>query len=309
MSESPRTGIGRFAPSPTGPLHFGSLIAALASALEARCAGGRWIVRIEDVDAPRTRIGADRAILYELERLGFEWDEQPVWQSQRGELYRAALERLVADRRTYGCACSRREIADSASAGDSAPRYPGTCRGGLSPGRSARSTRLRVDAGQSDVVIRFDDRVQGKIVQNVEREIGDFVLDRADGQIAYQLAVVVDDAAQGVTEVVRGSDLLDSTPRQIFLQRVLGLPTPAYAHLPVALDCNGNKLSKQTLARPIAALPASQLLCAALDFLGQQPPAALQHEAAGAVWAWAARNWQLAKVPRVLAQAAPAQWC
>lgn len=262
-------------------------------------------MRIEDIDLPRTQSGADRAILRELERLGFVWDEQPVRQSERAELYRAALNQLAAAGRTYGCACSRREIADSAPVTGGAHRYPGTCRGGLPPGRVARSTRLRVDAGQADVVIHFADGVQGEIVQNVECEIGDFVLDRADGQIAYQLAVVVDDAAQGVTQVVRGADLLDSTARQILLQRMLGLPTPIYAHLPVALDGNGDKLSKQTLARPIDTLPAAQLVCAALEFLGQAPPAALQHESQSAVWAWAARHWGLSRVPCIRALPAP----
>lgn len=266
-------------------------------------------MRIEDIDLPRTQSGADRAILRELERLGFVWDEQPVRQSERAELYRAALNQLAAAGRTYGCACSRREIADSAPTLNGARRYPGTCRLGLPPGRVARSTRLRVDAGQANVVIHFADGVQGQIVQNVEREVGDFVLDRADGQIAYQLAVVVDDAAQGVTQVVRGADLLDSTARQILLQRMLGLPTPSYAHLPVALDGNGDKLSKQTLARPIDTLPAAQLLCAALAFLGQAPPAALQHESQSAVWAWAARHWSLSRVPCIRALPAPVLCC
>lgn len=265
-------------------------------------------MRIEDIDTPRSVNGADRAILRELERLGFAWDEQPVWQSQRADLYRAALNQLAADRHTYGCACSRREITDSAPAVDGTRRYPGTCRGGVPPGRSTRSIRLRVDAGQADVEIGFTDMVQGEIVQNVEREVGDFVLERADGQIAYQLAVVVDDAAQGVTDVVRGADLLDSTPRQIFLQRMLGLPTPSYAHLPVALDVNGDKLSKQTLARPIDAVPAAQLLCAALEFLGQRPLAELQHESPREVWAWAVQHWNLSRVPCVRGLAAPARW-
>lgn len=307
LSSPPHRRVGRFAPSPTGPLHFGSLVAALASALEARRDRGQWLVRIEDIDVPRTQSGADRAILRELERLGFAWDEQPVWQSEQIELYRAALDQLAAARRTYGCACSRREIADSASAVDGARRYPGTCRGGLPPGRTARSTRLRVDAGQDNVVICFGDGIQGEIVQNVECEVGDFVLVRADGQIAYQLAVVVDDAAQGVTQVVRGADLLDSTARQILLQRMLGLPTPSYAHLPVALDGGGNKLSKQTLARPIDTLPAAPLLCAALEFLGQGPPADLLRESQRDVWAWAAEHWSLSRVPRVRALSAPAQ--
>lgn len=300
--------VGRFAPSPSGPLHFGSLIAALGSALDARRRGGRWLVRIEDIDGPRSQAGADRVILRELERLGFVWDAQPVWQSQRVDLYRAALDRLAGDGRLYPCACSRREIADSAPARDGARRYPGTCRAGMPAGRAARSTRLRVDAGQADVVVRLVDRVQGEIVQNVEREVGDFVLAHADGQIAYQLAVVVDDAAQGVTDVVRGADLLDSTPRQIMLQRLLGLPTPDYAHLPVALDPSGEKLSKQTLARPTADVPTGELLCAALDFLGQQPPAELRRASATEIWAWAAFSWDLSRVARMRGLPAPAGW-
>lgn len=302
------TCVGRFAPSPSGPLHFGSLVAAVGSALDARHGGGRWLVRIEDVDGPRSQTGADRAILRELERLGFVWDAPPVWQSRRTGIYRAALDRLAAAGRTYGCACSRREIADSAPAVDGARRYPGTCRAGMAAGRTARSTRLRVDAGETDVVVRLVDRVQGEIVQNVECEVGDFVLAHADGQIAYQLAVVVDDAAQGVTDVVRGADLLDSTPRQILLQRLLGVPTPSYAHLPVALDRSGDKLSKQTQARPIADVPAAEILCAALEFLGQAPPAELRRAGAREVWAWAALHWSLSRVPRLRGLPAPAQW-
>lgn len=302
------TYVGRFAPSPTGLLHFGSLVAAVGSALQARCSGGQWLVRIEDIDGPRNRRGADSAILRELERLGFAWDEAPVWQSRRIEAYRAALNRLAAEGRIYGCACSRREIADSVSARDGMQRYPGTCRAGLPEGRAARATRLRVDARAADVLVCFTDRVQGEITQNIESEVGDFVLDRADGQIAYQLAVVVDDAAQGVTEVVRGADLLDSTPRQIFLQRLLDLPTPSYAHLPVALGGNGNKLSKQTLARPTDVMPAAPVLCAALEFLGQRPPAALECATPKDIWIWAEQHWDLVHVPRVRGIVAPAQW-
>lgn len=309
MTNAITPNVGRFAPSPTGPLHFGSLVAAVGSALQARRAGGRWLVRIEDIDQQRSQPGADWAILRELERLGFAWDDTPVWQSQRAELYRAALDRLAAQGLTYGCACSRREIADSATAPGVTQRYPGTCSGGLPPGRAARATRLRVEAGRADVVVRYFDRVQGEIVQNVQSAIGDFVLDRADRQIAYQLAVVVDDAAQGVTEVVRGADLLDSTPRQIFLQRALGLSPPSYAHLPVALDIDGFKLSKQRLARPIHGLPAAKLLCAALDFLGQRPPTELERANAAEVWAWGVQSWDLARVPRLRGAAAPTLCC
>lgn len=305
LAESGKACVGRFAPSPSGPLHFGSLVAALGSALEAQRAGGRWLLRIEDIDAPRARAGADAAILAELERLGFRWDGAPVWQSRRMALYRAALAELAAQGRTFGCACSRKEIADSALAVDGARRYAGTCRGGIAPGRVARATRLRVDASWGEVRVGFDDRIQGRIEQDVEHEVGDFVLDRADGQIAYQLAVVVDDAEQGVTEVVRGADLLDSTPRQILLQRMLGLPTPRYAHLPVALDAHGEKLSKQTRALAIATHAPAQVLCAALEFLGQHPPADLKHESVERVWRWAHDNWRLARVPRVRGLPAP----
>ena len=299
--------IGRFAPSPSGPLHFGSLVAALGSALEAQREGGRWLVRIEDLDAPRNQPGADRQILAELDRLGFRWDGEPQWQSRRLDRYRAALAELAAQGRSYGCACSRKEIADSALAlaADGARRYPGTCRDGLPPGRAARAVRLRVDGARDAVRIVFVDRVQGRIEQDVEREVGDFVIDRADGQIAYQLAVVVDDAEQGVSEVVRGADLLDSTPRQILLQHMLGLPTPEYAHLPVALDRHGEKLSKQTLARPIASLSPSAALFAALAFLGHAPASELEHAPAATLWDWARENWSLARVPRVRGAPAP----
>ncbi len=302
-----RVRIGRFAPSPSGPLHFGSLVAALGSALEAARDGGRWLVRIEDIDAPRNLPGADRLILQQLERLGFRWDGEPVWQSRRIDLYRAALAELAAQGRTYGCACSRKEIADStlARAIDGARRYPGTCRNGLAPGRRARASRLRVDAARDDVRIVFDDLVQGRIEQDVAHDVGDFVLDRADGQVAYQLAVVVDDAEQGVTEVVRGADLLDSTPRQILLQRMLGLPTPRYAHLPVVLDRHGDKLSKQTRARPIEGGPPAAALCAALGFLGHAPPGEFDGAPVAAVWDWARANWSLARVPRVRGALAP----
>ncbi len=251
---------GRFAPSPTGPLHFGSLVAALASWLDARAAGGRWLLRIEDLDRPREKPGATAAIQRRLGSFGLDWDGEVVFQSERTPRYEEALRRLRE--KAYACGCSRREIADSAVslAGDGAQVYPGTCRNGLATGKTARALRVRTDGD----TIRFVDRVQGPLAQNVEREVGDFVLRRADGQFAYQLAVVVDDAEQGVTDVVRGADLLDSTPRQILLQRLLGLPTPRYLHVPVAIDASGEKLSKQS-----GALPAKASLRRALAFLGQ----------------------------------------
>jgi glutamyl-Q tRNA(Asp) synthetase len=259
---------GRFAPSPTGPLHFGSLVAALASWLDARTAGGVWLLRMEDLDKPREVPGAADAILRQLEALGLEWDGPVLYQSTRIARYAEVLDALERRGATYPCGCTRSEIADSALAIDGARIYPGTCRGGLDPGRHARATRVRTVAAP----IRFVDRLQGEIVQSVEREVGDFVLRRADGLIAYQLAVVVDDADQGVTDVVRGADLLDSTARQIWLQRLLGYPTPRYLHLPVAVTAAGEKLSKQTGAQAVDAPNPLPALARALDFLGQPAP-------------------------------------
>jgi glutamyl-Q tRNA(Asp) synthetase len=284
---------GRFAPSPTGPLHFGSLVAALGSCLEARARGGEWLVRMEDVDEPRCRPGMDADILRTLEALGFAWEGEVMVQSQRTARYRECLERLQQAGRVYPCACTRRELADSALAPDGAAIYHGTCRAGLPPGREARAWRLRVDDGE----VAFDDAVQGRLAQSLAREVGDFVLLRADGYFAYQLAVVVDDADQGITHIVRGADLIDSTPRQIFLQRCLGVSTPAYAHLPVAVNAAGEKLSKQTLAAPVDAANPVPALLTALSFLGQQPLSGFGSVAD--VWAWAVANWSLDRVPRV----------
>lgn len=292
---------GRFAPSPTGPLHFGSLLAALGSALEAQVQGGRWLLRIEDLDEPRVVPGAADAIIAELRRLGFAWDGEVLRQSSRRERYAEALARLRERGLAYPCGCSRKEIADSSLAPDGARRYPGTCRYGLAPGREARAWRLWVEGAR----IAFDDRIQGRCVQDVGAEVGDFIVMRADGQFAYQLAVVVDDADQGVTEVVRGADLLDSTPRQVYLQHLLGLPTLRYAHLPVALDASGDKLSKQTLARPVSELPAAEALVLALAFLGQDPPARLAGARVEEVWDWARGAWRMERVPAVRGAPAP----
>ncbi len=293
---NPRTGIyrGRFAPSPTGPLHFGSLVAAMGSYLEARSHGGEWLLRIEDVDAPRCSPAAADSILRTLAACGFEWDGEPLWQSRRSEAYAAALERLKDAGTVFPCACTRRELADSALAPDGAAIYPGTCRAGLAPGREARAWRLRV--GQAR--IGFDDAVQGRIESDLAAEAGDFVLRRADGLFAYQLAVVVDDADAAITHVVRGADLLLSTARQIYLQQCLGVPTPAYAHLPVAVNAAGEKLSKQTLAVAIDNTRPVLALHAALDFLGQRPPADLGRGTVAELWAWAGANWRLQQVPR-----------
>jgi glutamyl-Q tRNA(Asp) synthetase len=283
---------GRFAPSPTGPLHFGSLVAALGSCLEARAHGGQWLLRMEDVDVPRCSADVAAGMLRTLERLGFEWDGEVMVQSRRTPRYRELLEHLKGLGLAYPCGCTRRELADSALAPDGAAVYPGTCRNGLPPGKAARSWRLRVD----EAGVAFDDAVQGRVSQRLGQAVGDFVLLRADGYFAYQLAVVADDADQGVTHVVRGADLLDSTPRQIYLQQCLGFATPGYAHLPVAVNAQGEKLSKQTLAAAVDDLPPARALAAALRFLGQAPPPGLDD--VPAVWAWARQNWRLERVPR-----------
>ena len=284
--------VGRFAPSPTGPLHAGSLVAALASYLDARAHHGIWLVRIEDIDEGRSVPGAAGEILDLLHRLGMESDREVVWQSRRKHLYEAAYDRLAGH--VYPCGCNRREIADSrlGFAPDGAAIYPGTCRHGLAPGRSPRSLRLRVPEAGDDV-ITFQDRVAGVVTQRLASESGDFVLKRADGYWAYQLAVVVDDAEQGVTDVVRGADLLDSTPRQIFLQRLLNVPTPRYLHVPVVRNANGEKLSKQTGAlavRPGDEDAAVAALRQSAGFLGLEvgEPGSLDAFWRVAVPAWAA---------------------
>ncbi len=285
---------GRFAPSPTGPLHFGSLVAALGSYLEAKARGGRWLVRIEDLDAPRCKPEYADAILRTLETFGFAWDGAVLYQSRRSARYREVLERLKAQGVVYPCGCTRAELASAPLGADGAPVYPGTCRHGLPPGKTARAWRLRV-AGE----IGFTDLVQGPQRQDLVREVGDCVLLRADGHFAYQLAVVVDDAEQGVDHIVRGADLIHSTARQIFLQRLLGLAMPEYAHLPVAADATGAKLSKQTRAAPVDARDPAAALCAAARFLGHNPPCRL----AGAdFFAWAQAHWRLARVPRLMSQ-------
>lgn len=292
--------VGRFAPSPTGPLHFGSLVAALGSFLEARSRRGQWLLRIEDVDTPRTVPGAIESILTTLARFGFEWDGEPVWQSRRVQAYATALEQLKRSGAVFPCACSRREMADSALARDGSRRYPGTCRDGLPPGRSPRAWRVRAEG-----VIRFDDAVQGPQEEDLARDVGDYVVLRADGLFAYQLAVVVDDAAAGVTHIVRGADLLGSSARQIHLQHLLGVPQPAYAHLPVATNGAGEKLSKQTLARAIDDQRPAIALVAALRFLGQNPPLELGQASLQEVWSWAHTHWRLDKVPHLRHAVAP----
>lgn len=284
---------GRFAPSPTGPLHFGSLVAALGSFLDARAHNGAWHVRIEDIDPPRAVLGAADNILHTLEQLALTWDGDVMYQSRRYAAYAEAVARLRVCGAIYPCACSRKEIADSALVGVEGPVYPGTCRNGIEPGRHARALRARVDAD----VVRFTDLIRGDVSMNLAQETGDFVVKRADGLYAYQLAVVVDDAAQDITHVVRGADLLGSTTRQIHLQRLLGLPTPIYAHLPVVLSPSGEKLSKQTGAAAINVKKGGTALYDALAFLGQAPPADLEQERPEVVVEWGRANWNLSAVP------------
>jgi glutamyl-Q tRNA(Asp) synthetase len=290
--------IGRFAPSPSGPLHFGSLLAALASYLEAKTKQGKWLVRMEDLDKPREVEGAASQILHTLEQFGFEWDGEVIYQSQRSELYQDALTQLQKKSLIYQCKCSRKEITDAYGhqplhQGIDGLIYPGTCRH-LNITKMPFSSRIKV----SDHPISFNDAIQGAITQNLATQLGDFVLKRTDGLFAYQLAVVADDQAQGITQVVRGADLLDSTPRQIYLQQQLNYPIPTYAHIPVASNVAGEKLSKQTLAPAINAKEAPSLLVKALDFLGQTPPAELASYSHTEILSWAKAHWQLAKVPK-----------
>ncbi len=285
---------GRFAPSPSGPLHFGSLVAAAGSFLEAKTQQGEWLLRMEDVDAPRCSQAAAGEILRALEACGLAWDGEVIWQSRRSQAYAAALAQLKAAGRVFPCACTRRELADSAIAPDGAAIYPGTCRAGLPAGRTARAWRIAVE----DARMSFDDAIQGRMVSDLASEAGDFILLRADGLFAYQLAVVVDDAAAGITHVVRGADLLPSTARQIFLQQCLGMPTPNYAHLPVAVNAAGEKLSKQTHAAPVDVSRPGAAVHAALEFLGQRPPPDLADAPVHELWNWARANWRLDRVPR-----------
>lgn len=289
------TSIGRFAPSPSGPLHAGSLVAALASWLDARAHRGQWLVRIEDLDTPRCVAGADRVILQQLAAFGLLPDAPPLYQSQRTALYQTALDRLLADGLAYPCACSRQDIAMAQAALGHRPKarhqdliYPGTCRDGLH-GRSPRAWRLRTGGPAGDTVIAWQDRRLGPQEQNVAQQVGDFVLKRADGLWAYQLAVVVDDAAQGITQVVRGEDLADNTARQIWLQRCLGLATPQYLHVPLVLGFDGEKLSKQNGAQALALAAPLETLVAAAQVLGLAP-ADRSASLAEALAAWV-RQW------------------
>lgn len=294
---------GRFAPSPSGPLHFGSILAAMASYCDARAAKGRWLVRIEDIDAPRSRDQYASDILSTLNLYGFEWDQEVVWQSERTSLYRQALTQLSKQGLIYPCSCSRKMV--DAAYGDQASAeriYPGTCRHRSTPLSDVEQVAWRMKV--PDASIEFDDRLQGHQQQQLSREVGDFVLRRADDIYTYQLAVVVDDAEQGISHVVRGADLLASTPRQIWLQQCLGLATPCYLHIPVAMDGNGKKLSKQTLAQAVTKENAVEVLLAAWSFLDQIPPKATPGTPT-AFWLWAHAHWQTGRLPSVQMLPAP----
>lgn len=282
---------GRFAPSPTGALHFGSLIAATASYLEARRAGGEWLVRIEDLDPPRVVPGAADDILGTLEKFGFEWDGPVLYQSTRLDAYQAATEQLLDCAVAYPCSCSRSELqaTQTQTHGNDELRYPGWCRNGpLAPSR-AMAVRARV----ADGITQWHDLIQNACSFDVGNEVGDFIIRRRDGLYAYQLAVVVDDAHQGITAVVRGADLLSSTPRQMILQQRLQLQTPAYAHLPLAIDTDGVKLSKSAGSAAIHNAAAATALWDALDFLRQGPPLDLRRASLATLWDWALHHWHM----------------
>lgn len=289
---------GRFAPSPTGPLHFGSLVTALGSFLQAKSQDGEWLVRMEDLDPPREVPGSADDILRTLEAYQLFWDGPVLYQSQRHEAYEAALDQLASEGHSFPCACSRKTIADAISKSQLDPEshsdiYPGTCRHGLPTGAKARSTRLRV--GKQTVV--FDDRLQGTLETQLERQVGDFVIKRADGFYAYHLAVVVDDAHQGITEIVRGIDLIESTPHHLYLQQIMRIPTPQYAHLPIAVNEQGEKLSKQTHAAAVKTDQTGPTLARALEFLGHSPDPDVIYASPKELIEWALANWNLTNIP------------
>ena len=289
--------IGRFAPSPTGPLHFGSLVAAVASYLQARSQGGIWRVRIEDIDPPREVSGAASHILSTLEAYGMGWDGTVLYQSTRSYAYDHAINALIERTHAYACSCTRREIKNLTQPGPFGVVYPGICRGRDIANEFEVAIRVKTENG----TVRIEDGNLGRLSQNLNSQLGDFVIRRRDGLYAYQLAVVVDDAFQGITEVVRGADLLDSTPRQYYLQQLLGLPTPRYFHLPLATDSHGEKLAKQSGASPIPTSDPIPHLLEALRFLNQGPDSSLREASLDEFWQWATAHWHINKVPSVSA--------
>lgn len=298
---------GRFAPSPTGPLHFGSLITAVGSYLRARSQDGEWLVRMEDIDPPREQVGAADAILRALEAYHLHWDGAVLYQNKRGEAYAAALNQLKNQEDSFPCSCTRAAIAAiTTRASQSTPSnkddiaaniYPGTCRNGLPPGTSERAVRVRV-ANHTDI---FTDALQGQQETSLQDKIGDFVVRRADGLFAYHLAVVVDDAEQKISEIVRGTDLLSSTTPQRYLQTRLGFGHPAYCHLPIATNSQGQKLSKQTFASAIDIQNPGPTLVKVLTYLGQQPDTELAGTSPEEILAWAIKHWDFQKVPQCMA--------
>jgi glutamyl-Q tRNA(Asp) synthetase len=285
---TPSSYVGRFAPSPTGPLHFGSLLGALASFLDARAHRGRWLLRIEDIDPPREVAGASESILDCLRAHGLQWDGDVLHQSTRTAVYRAVCAQLLAAGHAFFCTCSRTDLIDQGGI------YSGRCRQCLQQPAVPHAIRLLVDV----IDIGFDDRIQGHIKQMLDRDVGDFVIFRKEQLPAYQLAVVIDDAAQGVTHIVRGSDLLDSTPRQLFLQRCLHYPEPSYAHIPVIANAHGQKLSKQTYASALDNRQAVANLRCALEFLGQPLPPPTLQQTPSALLDWAIAHWDIQRIPR-----------
>ena len=281
--------IGRFAPSPTGPLHSGSLVAAVGSFLQAKSKNGKWLVRIEDLDPPREETGAADKILHSLEAHGLYWDGEIIYQSRRHEAYEAAINQLIENNFAYRCACSRKKLQTTAKPGELGLIYPGTCRNETVQHGQKSAIRVLTHNKRID----FIDKRTGEFGQQLESEIGDFIIKRADGFFAYQLAVVVDDAWQNITEVVRGEDLLDNTPRQIHLQELLNLPTPDYCHLPVVKNELGQKLSKQTNAPALDDRQATKNLVAALKYLGLHVPNELQQASPEEILSQAARDWQI----------------
>lgn len=281
--------IGRFAPTPTGLLHFGSLLTALASYLDARHQHGKWLVRIEDLDPPREVAGATTEILRTLECYGLHWDDEVWYQSNRHSIYQSYIDQFLANQQAFYCACSRKQLPPELKG-----VYPGTCRGTFAPGNTATAVRLQV----RDEAFGFTDLLQDQFNQNLQQDVGDFVIRRKDGLYAYHLAVVVDDHEQHISNIVRGMDLLDSTPRHLYLQNLLNFETPSYAHLPLIVNEFGQKISKQTFAKPIPNEKPTEFLWAALQALGQSPEKQLRNETPEQLLTWAVAHWDLNKIPR-----------
>ncbi len=287
---------GRFAPSPSGSLHFGSLLAATASYLDAKAHQGDWLLRIEDLDAPRVQKGAISAILNVLECHGFKWNEEVLYQSQRLTAYQTITEQLLKRNKAYFCACSRKILQQNSPVGHYGFIYTGTCRQGIHASNPSHLRSVRVLSGSTPIT--FKDRLYGACKQNIAQAIGDFVIKRSDGVFAYQLAVVIDDYYQGITDIVRGYDLLDNTARQLYLQKLLNFPQPHYLHIPIAVDAQGNKLSKRNLAKALIGQHAFDNIYQALIFLGQNPPPQHNFSQLDDLWQWAIMHWNINTLPQ-----------